>query len=72
MAAEILHTNGSQTHLYVGIKPGYTFAETVVEVQVSGDELTYVTHHFNHLPQAPHTRVVRYFGDHAKFIVANW
>jgi len=45
--------------------------ERVIEVQADGDELAYIYNKFNNLPTMPLRRVVRWFGDHAKFIAAN-
>jgi hypothetical protein len=53
---------------------GQVRTELVTEVQADGDELTHVEWKFNNLPMPKvitgHT-VVRWFGDDAKFIVAN-
>jgi hypothetical protein len=43
----------------------------VIEVQADGDELLHITQRFTNLPMT-NGRVVRWFGDHARFIVANW
>lgn len=46
-------------------------AKDVIEVQADGHELEYIQKHMNNLPTAPKTRVVSWFGDHARFIAAN-
>jgi hypothetical protein len=46
----------------------------IVEVQVDCDELSHVLDHFDNLPRRcdKMQKVVHYFGDNAKFIIANW
>lgn len=41
-------------------------------VQLDGDELEYVRNTMDNIPMHKTKRVVRIFGDHAKFIAANW
>jgi len=46
--------------------------EKVVMVQADGDELTAIFEQFRNIPAASGLcRVVRWYGDHAKFIAAN-
>lgn len=55
-------------------KPSFTVAEIAkVEcVQADGDELAYLdSSKFVNLPMVLGIRVMRWFGNHAKFIVAN-
>lgn len=50
----------------------HDLANSVVEIQADGDELDYILVHFENIPIVDNQRVVvRYFGDHAKFICAN-
>lgn len=42
----------------------------VLDIQADGDELAYIMNRFKNIPVSP-GRVVCWFGDHAKFIVAN-
>ena len=44
--------------------------DRVVEVQANEDELRYLLTHFN-LPVCSHKKSISWFGDMAKFIVAN-
>ncbi len=46
-------------------------APDVVEVQADGDELEHIRREFRNLPGRS-ARVVRYYGDHAKFIAGNF
>jgi hypothetical protein len=41
-------------------------------IQASGDELAYIYETFSLLPHIPNRSVVKYYGDVAKFIAANW
>lgn len=43
----------------------------VVAVNADGDELQYIISRFPNLPYCNHRGLVQWFGDHAKFIVAN-
>jgi len=43
----------------------------VQSVQADGDELIHIFHNSENLPLPLYPRVVQWFGDHAKFIVAN-
>lgn len=43
----------------------------VLEVQADGDELQAVYEKFDNIPTSAWNRVVRWYGDHAKFIAAN-
>ena len=43
----------------------------VVEVQADGHEFAYIEKYFHTIPMVTNTRVVRWFGDYAKFIAYN-
>ena len=63
--------NGSVLNWWTGYKNPVpaTDVNLVVEVQADGDELSYVLR--DNEPGFRYGRVVRFFGDDAKFIVAN-
>lgn len=43
----------------------------VVMVQADGHELAYILTHFTNIPVSDATRVMQWYGDHAKFIAHN-
>lgn len=43
----------------------------LVEVQADGDELDFISVQYSNIPMVARNRIVRWFGDDAKFIVAN-
>lgn len=43
----------------------------IKEVQADGDELEYIKNNFSHMPVNVNRRVNRWFGEMARFIVAN-
>lgn len=43
----------------------------ILSAQADGHELEHIWQHTTGLPDAKGNRVVKWFGDHAKFIVAN-
>lgn len=47
-------------------------ADSVLEVQADGDELAHILHTMDNLPYSKTQSVQTWYGDHAKFIVANW
>jgi len=47
------------------------FITTVVEVQADSDELERILNKFNNIPYCK-SRVVRWTGDYARFILSNW
>lgn len=73
MAGYVVTTSNEEIIFYVGqekiiksISP-----HTIKEVQLDGHELDHVLITMPNLPRSS-GRVVSYFGDHAKFIIANW
>ena len=69
----ITHTDisiGTKTW-HVGKKMPDDYIHLIEFVQAHGDELQEIYRQFAHLPQARLAKVVRWYGDHAKFIVAN-
>ena len=46
-------------------------ARNVIEAQADGHELAAIYHQFPNIPKSKGSRVVNWFGDHAKFIAAN-
>ena len=58
----------STTHVHCPcpVKP-----EDVTEVQADGDELELIRNEMSGIPMS-RGRIVRWFGDDAKFIAANW
>ncbi len=53
-------------------KPLRSYEERwIIEVQADGDELVYIRRNYSNLPLAHSLVAVRYYGDHAKFIVGN-
>lgn len=71
MAGYLVKEDGTERQFHIGASFDHKEAADVVEVQLDGDELQRAEDNFPNLPKA-RTRVVRYFGDHAKFIIANW
>lgn len=71
MAGYLVREDGTSREFHVGVSFNHKDAADVVEVQLDGHELGRAEELFSNLPIA-RGRVVRYFGDHAKFIVANW
>jgi len=73
MAGYIVTTDNEEIIFYVGQKEKIKNIDphTVKEVQVDGHELDHVISTMPNLPKSS-GRVVQYFGEHAKFIVANW
>ena len=63
---------GRDFEWHVGESPPILYGDVkdVTEVQADGHELDYIINNMEGLPIAK-TRVVRWFGDHARFIVAN-
>ncbi|KKN81554.1 hypothetical protein LCGC14_0318130 [marine sediment metagenome] len=49
-------------------RPGVNL-EQVDEIQADGDELEYIKTNFTNLPMAPLKKVVRWRGEHARFIL---
>lgn len=70
MAAYFITKDGKEHIVHVGENMTIP-ADNIVEVQVDGDELSHVESKFSNLPKST-GRVVKYYGDHAKFIVGNW
>jgi len=56
---------------HVGETLRHPASQGVESVQAEGDELEYILNNFRNLPNAPACRVVKWFGEHAQFIVAN-
>lgn len=46
--------------------------QNVTEVQADGEELDRIRNNMPGIPQALTKKAVRFYGDHAKFITANW
>lgn len=69
----IILNNGLELtwHIGKGIPVSYDHVNDVSEIQADGDELSRILEKFDNLPMAKNGRVVRYFGDHARFIVGN-
>lgn len=63
---------GSEIHWHRGESlPSDLNIHQVVEVQADGEELEMILLRQENLPVPNRGRVMRWFGDHAKFIVAN-
>lgn len=43
----------------------------VQEIQADGDELDHIKRNFDNLPIANHVRVVRWYSEHARFILSH-
>lgn len=78
IVSDITDSYGNQTTVeetwYVGnkITPSLKRAiRDVLEVQADGDELMHILKNFSGIPQHNTRRVVRWFGDDARFIVGN-
>lgn len=72
----IVLSTGKEHNWHSGVQNPITFHEVsnVIEVQADGDELTFLLRHTENLPitkQLGRYLSQRWFGDHAKFIVAN-
>lgn len=72
MALYITFEDNSGTNWHIGEKNPVEYGKVnfVREVQADGHELDHIHGNFSRIPEA-NKRVVRWFGDHAKFIVAN-
>jgi len=68
----ITYAHGTQNTWHVGEPTNHLIfsAEKVIQVQASDDELATIRYHFPNLPITM-GRVIKWFGDNAKFIVAN-
>ena len=53
-----------------GGRPGVNL-EQVEEIQADGDELEHIKQNFTNFPMANHVRVVRWRGEHARFILSH-
>ena len=56
------------------VRKNMAFQQNIINiqaVQATEDELDHILHNFDNLPHHKHRRVIRWFGDHANFIVAN-
>ena len=69
----IKFNNGSDREWYVGRGPKEIkkYSLEVSSVQADGDELEHIKDKFKNIPLSIVERVVTWFGDNAKFIVAN-
>ena len=57
---------------HVGESPiSSEFIDYIEVIQADCDELEYIFKKFSNIPYVSNKRVVRWFGDHAKFIVGN-
>ena len=43
----------------------------IIEIHADGDELEFIKNNFANLPMANHVRVVRWTGEHARFILGH-
>ena len=71
MAGYLVKEDGTERQFPIGASFDHKEAADVIEVQLDGHELQRAEELFSNLPQS-RNRVVRWFGDHAKFIIANW
>lgn len=73
MALYIVLESGEELIRYIGSKLPYRLPSDVAEIQADGDEKTFIekSSSTQGLVHAPKKRVVRYFGETAKYIVAN-
>lgn len=67
----IVTNSGMDEQWHIGERRPDITPSHVTEVQADGDELTYIGERFTNLPVDRLGSVVRWFGDHAKFIVSN-
>ena len=69
----IKFNNGSDREWHVGRgnKEIKKYSVEVSSIQADGDELEHIEDKFNNIPTVKSERVVTWFGDDAKFIVAN-
>ena len=76
MAMFIVFASGSDVKIHVGEKIPESVTrdiQNVVEVQADGDEKSFIYGVFDNFPRIMEShRIVRYFGDQARFIVGNW
>ena len=67
----IVTTSKYEETFHVGDKIPRWYSSEVKEIQANGDELEHILSKNNNIPTSS-KRVVRWYGDHAKFIVGNW
>jgi hypothetical protein len=73
MAAYIQRKHCIDQQFHIGYNPSKTSINDIISIQLDGDELNHVLKNFQSgIPIALHQPVVTYYGDIAKFIVANW
>jgi hypothetical protein len=46
-------------------------AAKITEIQADGDELAFIQQSFSNIPMPLHRRVVRWYGEIARFIIVN-
>lgn len=64
--------NGEQIRWHVGTETPTAYADEVRELQADGDELDYISDKFGIAALVPKgQKVVRYYGDQARFILGN-
>lgn len=54
---------------------GYLYipdGDPIIEVQANGHELEYIRNTMSNIPMVTNKKVVRWYGDHAKFIANNF
>jgi hypothetical protein len=71
VAAYFTTADGVDVVMHVGQGKPNVDVEQISSVQLDGHELNHVHSKFSDLPKS-NGRIVKYFGDHAKFIFANW
>jgi hypothetical protein len=67
--------NKSSDTWYVGKRIDYRYhaedASINITLQADGDELEYIKRKFNNISTVNGAHVVRWYGDHARFIIGN-
>lgn len=73
MALSITFKGGFYKVWHVGerLDLAYEAVNNIVEIQADSTELDMIMSKFSNLPTVKYKQVVRYFGDTARFIVAN-
>lgn len=72
MAGYITYKDGTDDRFYTGRNFSDAEIRDVDSVQLDNTELEHVLTTMTNLPKANNKRIVTYFGEHAKFILANW
>ena len=66
--------DGSSTGIHVGqINDNMrNSVSNIISIQADGDELNHIHQNFSNIPFRKDKRVVKFYGETAKFIMGNW